>query len=48
MLDGRIVEMNERDELINHPRHAYTRQLLSAVPETDPRRSAVFAAGAGP
>jgi len=44
MHDGRIVEMNDREELINHPRHAYTRELLSAVPETDPRHSAVFAA----
>lgn len=38
MLDGKIVEMGERDQVINHPSHEYTKALLSAVPEPDPRR----------
>ncbi len=38
MLDGRIVEMGDRDQIINDPQHDYTRALLSAVPEPDPRR----------
>ncbi len=33
---GRIVEMAERDELFNHPKHPYTKALLAAVPEPDP------------
>jgi len=37
MLDGRIVEMGDRDQIINDPRHDYTRALLSAVPQPDPR-----------
>ncbi len=38
MLDGRIVEMGDRDQIINDPQHDYTKALLSAVPEPDPRR----------
>ena len=38
MLDGKIVEVGERDRIINDPQHEYTRALLSAVPEPDPRR----------
>ncbi|MCH8153645.1 MAG: ABC transporter ATP-binding protein [Planctomycetes bacterium] len=38
MLDGRIVEQGNRDQIINDPQHPYTRSLLSAVPEPDPRR----------
>jgi len=37
-LDGRIVEMGDRDQIINDPQHDYTKALLSAVPEPDPRR----------
>ncbi len=29
---GRVVELAERDDLYNNPRHPYTRALLSAVP----------------
>ncbi|MCZ6735309.1 MAG: ATP-binding cassette domain-containing protein [Planctomycetota bacterium] len=39
MLDGRIVEQGDRDQIINDPQHPYTRSLLAAVPEPDPRRS---------
>jgi len=37
---GRIVEMAERDELFDNPRHPYTRALLDAVPLPDPVREA--------
>ena len=38
MLDGRIVEQGDRDQIINDPQHPYTRSLLSAVPDPNPRR----------
>ncbi|MCZ6611069.1 MAG: ATP-binding cassette domain-containing protein [Planctomycetota bacterium] len=38
MLDGRIVEQGDRDQIINDPQHPYTKALLSAVPDPDPRR----------
>jgi ABC-type oligopeptide transport system ATPase subunit len=38
MWNGRIVEEGDRDRIINRPEHSYTRALLSAVPEADPRR----------
>jgi ABC-type dipeptide/oligopeptide/nickel transport system ATPase component len=38
MLDGQIVEEGGRDEIIEAPTHEYTKALLSAVPEADPRR----------
>jgi oligopeptide/dipeptide ABC transporter ATP-binding protein len=34
---GRVVERARRDELFASPRHPYTRALLAAVPEPDPR-----------
>ena len=37
MRAGRLVEEAETDELFAHPCHAYTRVLLSAMPEPDPR-----------
>ena len=38
MLNGKIVEVGTRDQVINNPQHEYTKSLLSAVPEPDPRR----------
>ena len=29
---GRMVEIGNREEIFNHPRHPYTRMLLDAVP----------------
>jgi peptide/nickel transport system ATP-binding protein/oligopeptide transport system ATP-binding protein len=35
---GRIVEMGEAEEVFLSPRHPYTRALIEAVPQPDPRR----------
>ena len=36
---GKIVEMGETEEMLQNPRHPYTRALLSAVPVPDPTYS---------
>ncbi len=49
MYQGQIVEMGPRDRILGDPRHEYTKSLLSAVPEPDPRRKrkrVVFSGGA--
>ncbi len=38
MYKGKIVEEGTREEILRRPQHPYTQSLLSAVPETDPRR----------
>ena len=38
MFNGKIVEIGDRDRIIHDPQHEYTKALLSAVPEPDPRR----------
>lgn len=38
MLRGTIVEEGPMERVIDEPRHEYTRALLRAVPEPDPRR----------
>ena len=37
MKDGKIVEEGSRDAIIGNPQHPYTKRLLLAVPECDPR-----------
>ncbi len=49
MYKGKIVESGTRDRIIRTPEHPYTRALLSAVPQTNPRarrERVVFAGGA--
>jgi ABC-type oligopeptide transport system ATPase subunit len=41
MFNGKIVEEGDRDAIIHNPQHDYTKALLSAVPEADPRRKKV-------
>ncbi len=41
MYNGKIVEVGTRDQVIHDPQHPYTKALLSAVPEPDPRRERV-------
>lgn len=48
MRAGRIVELAATSELLNDPRHAYSRQLLSAEPETSRLREARFGRGVPP
>jgi len=40
MYRGELVEVGERDEVLHRPKHEYTRRLLSAVPDANPRRRA--------
>ncbi len=37
MYFGNLVELADSDELFAHPMHPYTRSLLSAIPQPDPR-----------
>jgi oligopeptide/dipeptide ABC transporter ATP-binding protein len=49
MYAGRIVESGPGDEVLNHPRHPYTRALLGAVPRaTAPRGSLIPIVGQPP
>lgn len=47
---GRIVEMGPTEEVFAHPRHVYTRALLSAIPIPDPtvRRERLLLQGETP
>jgi len=36
---GQIVELGEKEEIFEHPKHPYTRSLLSSIPVPDPRLS---------
>ena len=38
MKDGKIVETGTADDVYEHPKHEYTRTLLTAVPVPDPKR----------
>jgi peptide/nickel transport system ATP-binding protein len=35
MRDGELLEMGSRDEVLHHPKHSYTRELISAVPKIE-------------
>jgi len=49
MYAGRIVEMNTKDAIFDHPRHPYTRGLLAALPElAGPKRRLVPIRGSVP
>ena len=37
MYYGHMVELADSEELFRHPLHPYTRSLLSAIPQPDPR-----------
>jgi len=37
MYKGRYVEEGTTDDIFNHPQHIYTKRLLSAIPDTNPR-----------
>jgi len=39
MKEGRIVEHGPREQVMGHPAHEYTRTLLAAVPEPDPKKA---------
>ena len=39
MYNGRIVEQGEGNQVFSDPQHEYTRRLLAAVPQPEPRRS---------
>jgi peptide/nickel transport system ATP-binding protein len=38
MFKGTIVEQGDGDQVFTHPKHEYTRKLLAAVPQPEPRR----------
>ena len=38
MYAGKLVELGEKNEVLNHPRHPYTELLLAAVPRTVDRK----------
>ena len=44
---GKVVELTRKQELFSMPQHPYTRALLAAVPDTDPRRRGVRVAVEG-
>lgn len=37
MHKGRIVEHGDADQIMRHPRNAYTQKLLASLPVPDPR-----------
>lgn len=42
MYAGRIVESAPSDELLSHPKHAYTRALLRSIPALQPKGSPLY------
>jgi peptide/nickel transport system ATP-binding protein len=41
MYKGSVVEQGPTMQITNHPQHAYTQSLLSAVPKPDPRQRSI-------
>ncbi len=41
MYKGAVVEQGPTMQITNHPQHAYTQSLLSAVPKPDPRQRSI-------
>ena len=37
MYNGELVEINNTDEIFNNPQHDYTKELLMAIPQPDPK-----------
>lgn len=37
MTRGRFVEVGNREDIYNHPQHIYTKRLLTAIPDINPR-----------
>lgn len=37
MYKGRYVEQGTRDDIFNNPQHIYTKRLIAAIPDIDPR-----------
>jgi ABC-type glutathione transport system ATPase component len=42
MWQGQIVENAQTREILNHPQHEYTKRLIAAHPNSDPRRRSDF------
>lgn len=38
MNQGKIVEMNDTDDVFDNPQHDYTKALLSSIPIPDPEK----------
>ena len=36
---GKVMELADRNEIYQHPRHPYTKALMSAVPIPNPRKA---------
>ena len=37
MLSGELVEIQNTNQIFNHPKHDYTKELLRAIPQPDPK-----------
>ncbi|WP_017186175.1 ABC transporter ATP-binding protein [Alkalibacillus haloalkaliphilus] len=38
MYQGRLVEEGQKEDIFNNPQHIYTKRLVAAIPDVDPRR----------
>ena len=37
MFSGELVEIQDKNQIFNHPKHDYTKELLRAIPQPDPK-----------